>query len=218
MIRRIVIVTVCLLLGAGYIAKASKTERVPPRQQLASFPFRFAHWEGYSQPPLSDRIMALLGVDDYIDRTYRSDQRQYAGLYIGYYESQRQGDTMHSPLNCLPGSGWEPVSKGYTTIAVPTAAGGVQNITVNRYVVEKGLDRQVVFYWYQSHGRVVANEYRSKIYMVLDAVRLNRTDAALVRVISPRLGDDHAAELAADAVGTGFVKAIFPMLENYLPL
>jgi EpsI family protein len=216
-IRRIVILSACLLLGAAYIATASKTERVPAREPLASLPFTLAAWRGQNQPPMPENILAVLGVDEYIDRAYQSDAGRYAGLYVGYYESQRQGDTIHSPLNCLPGAGWEPVSKGY--LAIPVATGGCaqKTITVNRYVVEKGLDRQVVFYWYQSHGRVVANEYRSKIYMVLDAVRLNRTDAAMVRVITPRIGEGPRAEDAANQVGMDFVKAIFPMLDKYIP-
>src|SRR5258705_135256 len=85
---------------------------------------------------------------------------------------------------------------------IATAANGAQKvITVNRYVIEKGLDRQVVLYWYQSHGHVIANEYRSKVFMVLDAVRLNRTDAALVRVVTPRIGEGPEAERAADEAG-----------------
>ena len=218
MIARIAILAGCLLVGAAYLAGASKTENVPVRQPLAAFPLTIEGWHGKNQPPMPENILSVLGVDEYLDRGYSNSSRQYAGLYVGYYQSQRQGDTIHSPLNCLPGAGWEPLAKGYLAIPVVNAHGTTETILVNRYVIQKGLDRQVVLYWYQSHGRVVANEYRSKIYMVLDAVRLNRTDAAMVRVISPRLGDDHAAELAADAVGIGFVKSIFPMLENYLPL
>jgi EpsI family protein len=140
-----------------------------------------------------------------------------ASLYIGYYESQRQGDTIHSPLNCLPGSGWEPVSKSYVSIPVEAGSHASANILVNQYVIQKGLDRQVVLYWYQSHGRVVANEYRSKIFMVYDAVRLNRSDAALVRVVSPVIGGDPGAEARAGDRAVAFVKTMFPLLDRYLP-
>ena len=217
MIVRIVVLSVCLLGGAAYIAAESKTENVPVRQPLAGFPASIGPWRGTTQPPLPDDILAVLGVDEYLDRSYTASSSKYAGLYVAYYQSQRQGDTMHSPLNCLPGAGFEPVETGYLSIPVTTAAGAQETITVNRYVVQKGLDRQVVLYWYQSHGRVVANEYRSKIYMVLDAVRLNRTDAALVRVVTPRIGEGAAADAAADALGVDFVKTIFPVLEKYLP-
>jgi EpsI family protein len=217
MIARIGVLSVCLLIGAAYLAGASKTERVPAREALAGFPFQLAQWTGRSQPPMADRVLEVLGVDDYIDRSYRAGPAEYAGLYVGYYASQRQGDTMHSPLNCIPGAGWEPVSKGYLTLPVTTGDGATRMITINRYVIQKGLDRQVVLYWYQSHGRVIANEYRSKVFMVFDAVRLNRTDAAMVRVIAPSTGGDAQAEIAADALATGFVKTIFPVLDKYLP-
>ena len=217
MIARITILSGCLLIGAAYLAAASKTENVPVRESLATFPSTIGKWSGKPQPPMPDNILAILGVDEYLDRAYSAASRQYAGLYVGYYASQRQGDTIHSPLNCLPGAGWEPVAKEYLSVPVVTAHGGTQTITVNRYVIQKGLDRQVVLYWYQSHGRVVANEYRSKIYMVLDAVRLNRTDAALVRIVIPRIGDGPDADATADASGVDFVKTIFPVLDKYLP-
>jgi EpsI family protein len=139
-------------------------------------------------------------------------------LYIGYYESQRQGDTMHSPLNCLPGAGWSPVQNDHLSINVPVSLGTTtgareRSIEVNRYIIEKGVDRQVVLYWYQSHGRVVASEYWGKIYMVVDAIRINRTDGALVRVVAPIVTSQEDAEL--DAVD--FVRVLFPSLERYLP-
>ena len=214
MIVRIAILSVSLLLGAGYVAATTKTEQIPPRQALSAFPYEIERWRGQRVEDFAPDVLAVLGVDEYLNRVYQSG-RNYAGLYIGFYESQRQGDTIHSPLNCLPGSGWEPVSKGYLTVAVE--APGLQNITVNRYVVQKGLDRQVVLYWYQSHGRVVANEYRSKVLMVYDAVRLNRTDAALVRVISPTVGPDQQAEALASATAADFVRALFPLLGQYIP-
>jgi EpsI family protein len=109
------------------------------------------------------------------------------------------------------------VSKDYLSIPLGADTTGEPSITVNRYRIRKGLDEEVVLYWYQSHGRVVANEYRSKIFMVYDAVRLNRTDAALVRVISPRIGSGPDAEEAASAAAVDFVRSMFPLLDKYLP-
>ena len=102
------------------------------------------------------------------------------GIYIGYYASQRQGDTIHSPQNCLPGAGWHPVETGVGNLQ----ADG-RTVTVNEFVIQKGLDRQVVFYWYQGRGRVVANEYANKAFLMLDAARLHRTNGGLVRLIAP---------------------------------
>ena len=218
MLARILILTACLACGTALVAKSSKTEVVPPREPLAGFPMDIQGWRGQDDVPFTPDVMAVLGVDDYIIRLYRSDAA-LASLYIGYYQSQRQGDTMHSPLNCLPGAGWEPVSKSYLSIPVrtDTTSGGSQTISVNRYVIRKGLDEQVVLYWYQSHGRVIANEYRSRLFMVYDAARLNRTDAALVRVITPQNADDvKSAQKAADTA-VNFVQDIFPLLGRYLP-
>lgn len=163
---------------------------------------------------MDSRVMDVLGVDDHIDRTYVNAGRFPASLYVGYYQSQRSGDTMHSPLNCLPGAGWNPSRRA--RISVPVEGG--DPIEVNRIVISKGLDRQLVLYWYQSHGRVVASEYWGKIYTVLDALRTNRTDAALVRVICPVGGADGAAEVEAERQAIRFVQSFFPYLDDYLPL
>ena len=216
MITRIFALSACLLLGAAVIAKASRTELVPPREPLSRFPQQIAQWQGANTEPFSKEVLAVLGADDYLSRFYRQ-QRDVVGLYIGYYQSQRQGDTIHSPLNCLPGAGWQPLAKSYLPISVVDASGNPSEFTVNRYVIEKGLDQQVVLYWYQSHGRVIANEYRSKIFMIYDAARLNRSDAALVRITSPRIGSGEAAQSAADDRAIDFVKAMFPLLEKFLP-
>ena len=215
MIARIGIVGVLLLCSAAVIAKASRIEAVPPRMPFADFPLHIASWQGQPTEPLTDAVLKVLNADDHLSRFYRAKDG-YVGMFIAYYSSQRQGDSMHSPLNCLPGAGWQPIAKSYLPIQVTDAAGRQSEILVNRYVIEKGLDQQVVLYWYQSHGRVIANEYRSKIFMVYDAARLNRSDAALVRVTSPRLGSESGFQ-NAEARTVEFVKAMFPTLERFLP-
>ena len=212
---RIRIVILCLMLvgTAGFIARASKPEITPIRESLAEMPLRIGPWTGGASQVIESRVMAVLGVDDYVNRTYFSPDLFPAHLYVGYYQSQRSGDTMHSPLNCLPGAGWNPVKRGHITIPV----NGGPAIEINRIVISKGIEKQVVLYWYQSHGRVVASEYWGKIYTVLDAVRTNRTDAALVRVICPVAGTDAASEADAEERAVEFVKAMFPLLERFLP-
>ena len=158
----------------------------------------------------------MLGVDDYLNRVYFGADRAAVGLYVGFYNSQRQGDAIHSPLNCLPGAGWEPLSKSSITIPV-TARMGPTNIDANRYVIQKGLNRQLAIYWYQSHGRTVASEYWSKFFLIRDAVRLNRTDAALVRIIAPIEASLDAGESRAESRAIDFVKAAFPLLGDYIP-
>jgi EpsI family protein len=175
-------------------------------------------WRGVQEPPFEPNILRILGVDDYLTRAYFTGPRTGVGLYIGYYKSQRQGDTMHSPLNCLPGAGWEPMRQSFTSVQVARGEGmPPQDITINRLLVQKGLDRQLVLYWYQAHGRVVASEYWSKFYLIRDAVRLNRTDGAMVRVISPILGESAADEARAEDLARSFVQTVFPKLTQFLP-
>jgi len=213
-VRRSVIIAMCLVAGAVLIGQASKSEPTPPRQPFSTFPMQVGEWRGENAPRFDQQILDVLGVDEYVNRSYVSGDGR-VGLYIGYYQTQRQGDTIHSPLNCLPGAGWEPTRRERVTLSVADA-GGARQITVNQIVIEKGLDRQVVLYWYQSHGRVVASEYWGKIYTVLDAIRLNRTDAAMIRLISPAPvasgGEDAAAERAS-----AFAVEMFPLLDRYLP-
>jgi EpsI family protein len=209
-------IALCVVLGATtiYIANNQRVEAAVTREAFASFPMEIGNWKGVVDPPLEKSVLDILGADDYLSRVYYRTDGHPVGLYMGFYASQRQGDTIHSPLNCLPGAGWEAVSEGRLTI--PNVDGNGRDITVNRYVVQKGLDRQMVLYWYQSHGRVIASEYTSKIYLIHDAVRMNRSDGSMVRVISPidsRLEDDGAA---AQDFAQQFVRAVFPHLGPYL--
>jgi EpsI family protein len=137
---------------------------------------------------------------------------QPVSLYVGYYASQRQGDTIHSPQNCLPGAGWQPVEGG----SAPLDVGG-RRLTVNRYVIQKGLDRQVVLYWYQGRGRVIANEYANKFWLMLDAARLHRSDGALVRVVAPVVRSANGSLTAADGAAADFTRAVFSRLSTHLP-
>jgi len=214
---RSAVLTACLLITAWYLTTAPGAEAVPARTSLGSFPLAIGPWHGQNQRDFTSQVVAILGVDDYITRTYRQGASPPVGLYVGYHDSQRQGDTIHSPLNCLPGAGWQPASKGRAVIDVRTPSGAMRSIEINRYVIQRGLDRQLVLYWYQSHGRVVASEYWGKIYTVVDAVRLNRTDAALVRVTTAIPEATPEAERAAETRAIGFVQSIYPLLASHVP-
>jgi len=206
-----------LMMGATalFLANARRSEVPVTRASFNAFPMTLDNWHATVDPPLSEDILRVLGVDDYLARVYRRQDRAAVGLYMGFYGSQRQGDTIHSPLNCLPGAGWEPVRQGRLTIANADGAG--RDITVNRYVVQKGLERQLVLYWYQSHGRVVASEYTSKLMLINDAIRINRTDGSLVRVIAPIAVSAEDDGAAAQQLAEDFVRVLFPQLPSYLP-
>ena len=201
-------IAVVLLLSASVIS--SRTIRADeariPREELGTLPSVIAGWQGRSAP-LADDVLSQLGVDDYVNRTYVKDGAPI-GLYIGYYSSQRQGDTIHSPQNCLPGAGWHPVS---STIREINADG--RTVRVNEYVIEKGLSRQVALYWYQGRGRIIANEYANKALLMFDAATLHRTNGGLVRVLAPvSISTDETKKEA-----TAFAVALFPFLDRYLP-
>jgi len=213
---RIIILCLFMLSTAVAILYASRPEIVPIRQELGGLPMRFDGWEGRRLPDSSQRVLDILGVDDYINRSYLRGDSPAVSLYIGYFKSQRTGKSLHSPLNCLPGSGWIPVRNERIIIPV----GNDEAIRVNRITIQKGAVRQVVLYWYQSQGRVIASEYSGKIYAVLDAMRTNRTDAALVRIISPVADNAPSkaeAEEASEKEAIEFIQALFPMLADYLP-
>lgn len=207
MINRAVIVVVLLAAAAAFGARADADEQPVDREPLTSLPYELDEWSGREARPFPDDVVALLGVDDYVHRTYLNDAGVPVSLYAGYYTSQRQGDTIHSPQNCLPGAGWRPISS--TLVSLPTARGPV---SVNQYVIQKGLDKQVVLYWYQGRGRVVANEYRNKLLMMWDAATERRTNGGLVRVMAPVTpGGDAAAAAAA------FATTLLPRLERLMP-
>jgi EpsI family protein len=207
MITRAAIAIVMLIATGMYTSSADREARVP-RQPLAAMPLQIGQWNGRESPPFADDVVRQLGADEYVNRNYIGRSDVPIGLYVGYYASQRQGDTIHSPRNCLPGAGWQPVEAG----GFPVRAAG-HEVSVNRTVVQKGLDREVVLYWYQGRGRVTANEYANKIWLMLDAARLHRTDGGLVRLITPVVTDTMRATEDAAA----FAAALFPYLSLYLP-
>jgi EpsI family protein len=207
MFARAVIVCV-LLVGTGTaVERAVVREPRVSRASLGEMPLQIAQWRGYDAAPLADDVVATLGVDDYINRKYERDGRPVA-LYVGYYPSQRSGETIHSPQNCLPGAGWLPVASGRQRISL-----GSTSVVVTRYEIVKGLDRQVVLYWYQGRGRIVAGEYANKAWLMLDAARSGRSNGGLVRLIAPVLT---TSEQALSEVSS-FASALLPYLPGYLP-
>ena len=209
MVRRAAVVVALLVAVRFYSGHVVSAEAVVQREPLAALPLSLGEWTGHEAPPLADDVLTQLGVDDYVNREYMKGATIPVGLYVGYYASQRQGDTIHSPMNCLPAAGWQLLSINRASV---DAAPG-QSIVVNRDTIQKGLDRRLVLYWYQSHGRVVASEYWSKAYLVLDSLRLHRSDGALVRVITPI----HDSDARAERNAIDFIRALFPVLNRHLP-
>jgi EpsI family protein len=211
-ISRECLVSCVLLLAAGLLLRSiSHGEETPLRQSFAEFPLRLEQWSG-RQLELDTKVLEVLRVDDYVLRQYWDAQGFPVELYIGYYKSQRQGATYHSPKNCLPGSGWFFLYTGKTQLSRAQPSG--EPVEINKFIIQKGLDKQLVLYWYQDRGRIITSEYWAKLYMIWDAMRRHRTDGAFVRITIPFTGE---SEERAVMQGRAFAEKIFPLLSEYLP-
>ena len=209
--RRIVIPSAILLLSFGLRIWLGATPVTPARQSLADFPTKLGDWTMLRSDVIDPGTLGILKPDDYLQRLYGNSHGKYASIFIAYYRSQQAGETMHSPKHCLPGSGWQPVENDQ--VLVGTDPGG-RPIRVNRYVVEKGEERDVVLYWYQEHGRIIASEYWGKLYMIWDTIRSGRRDGAIVRVIVPMYGKEETSALNA---ALDMVRTSTPYLPRFLP-
>jgi EpsI family protein len=213
MTKRVTLVVVTLLMCATLSLWLSQPEAAPRRLPLSSLQMRIGEWSG-REAPLEEKVVRVLGVSDFVNRYYGTRTRPTVSLYIGYYESQRTGETIHSPMKCLPGTGWQPLETGERVVTVPTAAGN-RELSVNRYLVQKGSSKLVVYFWYQLQDRITTSEYMAKVLLVEGALIANRTDGALVRVIAPLREGGTADE--ADKAAVDFIRALFPLLPTHLP-
>jgi EpsI family protein len=199
-----------LILAQGALLNSAvRPESIPPSAPLAGFPLVLGKWNFVQDGVIDDETREVLKADDLLNRTY-ADGNRGANLFVAAFRSQRTGKAPHSPKNCLPGSGWTPLDAGEYNVDVGDAA----PITVNRYLVAHGDQRSLVLYWYQSRDRVVASEYRAKFWVVVDAMKLNRTDTALVRVVIPIRDRD---EDTAIRTATDFIRAFYRPLHQHLP-
>lgn len=183
----------------------------PPHLAVTDFPRDIGSWQGGDSLPFNQDTLNVLGPGQFLERIYRRPPQPGLDLFLAYFPSQRTGDTIHSPRHCLPGAGWEPTESSLVQL---TASDG-RSVTVNNWVIAKGEERQVALYWYQAHGRVLANEYRAKVYQVWDAMRLNRTDGSLVRIITPVASFESIDQARQRAVD--FAEQLLPMLGSYIP-
>jgi len=206
------LVVVMLLGGASlFLHGQAGAERLPHREGLTSFPLKIGDWSG-TELSIQPDVREVLGDGDFMERIYRrASQEPAIDLFLAYFPSQRAGSTMHSPQNCLPGAGWTPVGQARIQVAIP----GRHPITVNRYEVAKGPERQLVLYWYEIHGRAVADEYWAKFFLVSDAIRMNRRDGALSRLATP-LAPGEGVE-AGQLRLVEFARQMMPLLGNYIP-
>jgi len=204
MVWRCCVLSVLLLATMAVRGRLTAAPVPSDAEALSLFPATIGPWIG-KDSPLDEDVVKTAAVDDYLNRFYRSGTAEL-GLYVGYYRSQRQGEALHSPLQCLPGAGWEPMK----------ADSESASSTINKLIVQKGVDQMLVLYWYQTLNRVTASEYSRKLFLIADAFRTGRTDVALVRVISPLDGRDPAGESKAMDQARPFAARILPDVRKRL--
>ncbi len=202
---------VLLALTFSLVEMRGDTDRVPPSVPLAEMPKTVDGLKS-QDVPISQASLDVLGKGIFLNRIYQSapGATRPVGLFIGYFPTQRSGQSIHSPQNCLPGSGWNFDHSGTTEFS----AGG-ETYRVGEYLISNGVGRQEVLYWYRSHGRNIANDYAAKFHMLKDSILYGRTDAALVRIITP-LDQDETVAVAHDRV-VHFAEQLVPLLPTYIP-
>lgn len=196
--------------GAYVHFGTSNILRVPDRINLAGLPYELEGWE--SQPQQVDSAtIEVLGADDFLITELRSPESERFNLYIAYLDMQRHGHSWHSPRQCIPGGGWQIASHEIEPV---TLADG-SSFHYNRIVIENRGARQLVYYWYYQRGRRIANEFVMKALLILDAVRLRRTDGAMIRIMTPIAQGETTED--ADARLLGFMNKLDPLLDPYIP-
>jgi EpsI family protein len=205
-----------VLLAGGFVVNAWEYlgEARVERKQLKDFPRQIGVWEQTGGDEQFDKeTLAVLRASDYLLRNYRDADGRSINFYVGYYASQRDGATYHSPLNCLPGSGWVMSEPGKITITPK----GRPSFVANKYLIQNGDHKELLIYWYQGRGRTVASEYWGKVYTVLDSVRLRRSDGAMVRITTSVESEEAAALQAAINRAADVAATSSTILPEFIP-
>ncbi len=201
-----------LAAAAGANLLPERVEIVPARADFTQFPLQLGDWQG-RRDRIEDKYLDALQLDDYLMADYRQAGAAGVNFYVAYFNSQRNGHSAHSPASCLPGGGWRMSDMGQHEVAgVSTGAGPLR---VNRVVIELGGQRQLVYYWFKQRSRNVTNEYLVKVFLLWDSVFSNRSDGALVRLITPLAKGEEAA--AGDSRLAQFATQVAPLLGQYVP-
>ena len=207
--KRIVLVLLIMGITYGGTTLSRRSETIPPVQSFTKFPMELGAWHG-RRSSLSDEVYNVLGVEDYVLADYTRDTRHRVNFYLGFYQSQKEGDLIHSPKNCMPGAGWSIKTVSRQTLE---REGGAAPVEVASLLIQRGDEQQVVLYWFQSRGRIIASEYMQKIWLVLDSITRQRTDGSFVRLISPVV----TSEEETLNILKGFAKELRPHLEAFIP-
>jgi len=204
-----------ILLGSTFAISHTVNfrEKIPAKKDLAQFPLKIGRWTADRRQRMAQKFLDALDLSEYVIMDYRNADGKKINFYVAYYESQRKGESIHSPATCLPGSGWSFDQSG--TVKISGVPGRHGTYEVNRAVMQLGKNRQITYYWFPSRGRILNNAYQLKIYNFWDALTQQRTDGALVRVITPVYENENLAD--AEKQLQNFVRDVAPVLEEYLP-
>jgi EpsI family protein len=207
--KAIIIAIFVLLCQAGAYYTVSARETVPQIDPWVEFPTHIGAWAATSDLPVNDAVLEELRPDDYLNRNYASPSRRPLNLFIGYFNSRRDGRAPHSPEWCLPGAGWKSLS----THVVPVDVPGGEKIPANEYIVEKSDQRCIVVYWYFQGRKALANEVVAQLYAIPDMMLHGRTDTSLVRIITPVAGNqmDAARQAAFE-----FAREATPLIREHI--
>ncbi len=188
---------------------ATQVQATPLLRPLSRLPSQIDGFLRVADESMDPKVIKILGVDNYVMRAYDGSGGYPLWLYVGYFKDQKEGAMIHSPKHCYPGSGWHPVTSRVVKIEIPSIG---RSIRVNEYLLAKGENRQLVYYWYQSRNRVIANEYEDRFFMIVDSLFKRRSDGALVRISGPVQDLRHARKLQQE-----FIRALYPILRDFLP-
>jgi EpsI family protein len=205
--------TVVALLVATALLLGSRRGPEPKaaREPLSQFPTTIQVWRGTDQP-IDPETLQVLGDGEFLSRLYLQDNHSPPiSIFIAYFPTQRTGVTIHSPKHCLPGAGW--VFESSESVDLQDAKG--RSHRVGEYVIANGGNKQFVIYWYEAHGRSIASEYSAKFCLIADAIRMNRSDGALVRVITAI--DSNEDSIRAKMRAESFVAQLAPLLPRFIP-
>lgn len=191
---------------------SARSEVQPTRLEFAEFPTTLGDWQG-SRNQLDQMSLNFLKLDDYLLVDFVKDGVNPVNLYVAYYASQKAGESAHSPRTCIPGGGWQ--IRSLNPYIVDGVLMGGNPLRVNRLIIQKGEVKELVYYWFQQRGRIITNEYVAKWYLLRDAVTRNRTDGALVRLVTRVRPDEDPAE--ADKRLSSFATVVSAPLQKYIP-
>lgn len=213
------LVTVALMtaaLAAAWTFAPRPPAEVATREPYSAFPMRLGDWTGTSSS-LAANVAETLGADDYLSAFYRAPgEAEGIDLFLSYYRDQTSGSAIHTPQVCLPAAGWEVARIRRIQVELPGTGAGA--VPVNRAVIQKGLDRELVYYWFEGRGRHMTDDFAAKFYGMADGVTRGRTDGGLVRLITPIGPGDHGGgEAAADARLQRFLALGVDRLDRFLP-